>query len=186
MEDASLFFVREVEEYFAFFEKCPSARVKELLSTSRFDFREEDRRDYYRLIHPARETIKEALRQRLKRARGEKQIWVIDCLSCIQTVISLLVAEVLLEEENSQREISGLLAVPDFEVYSSLREGSNGRDESPPTQLSLDTESHREVTPRPVNTATSCSSCGPESPDDPSSQEAIPACLWEEGMETRL
>ncbi|MDI6832201.1 MAG: hypothetical protein QME88_12850, partial [Actinomycetota bacterium] len=104
MENGSLFFIRALEEHFAAAGKRLSARVKEILAGSPMDFNQEEKDDYHRLIKPARELVKQSLREELKRADGAKQTWMINCLSCTQTVVGSMAAEVLLEQEAAQQE----------------------------------------------------------------------------------
>ncbi len=139
VESGALFFFRVLDEHYAASGKRLSARVKELLSLSPVDFKQEDREDYRCLIGPARELVKESLRRELKKASGERQAWVTNCLSCSQTVIGGLVAEVLLEEFATQRAIPGLVTLPELEIGSELQE-HEAREEAGPGQLSLEQE----------------------------------------------
>lgn len=155
MENGSLFFIRALEEHFAAAGKRLSARVKEILAGSPMDFNQEEKDDYHRLIKPARELVKQSLREELKRADGAKQTWMINCLSCTQTVVGSMAAEVLLEQEAAQQELPGLMPPPEPRLWTGLREDELSR-EIEPGQLSLESASvtvanvsHSEADPVP-------------------------------------
>ncbi|MBC7084592.1 MAG: signal peptidase I [Firmicutes bacterium] len=148
MEKPGNFFVEELCLHFEEKGRSLSGSVKDILSRSPLDFNDEDRRTYEELIRPARELIKYALRERLKAPGARRRVWADEFLSCSQTLIGGIVAEILVETDPSLEgleELPGLYTLSDLDNLTEFTgtEDSAGRPEVP-GQMAMEYGSERE------------------------------------------
>jgi len=148
MEKPGYYFIEELCLHFEEKGRSLSGRVKDVLSRSPLDFNDEDRRTYEELIRPARELIKYALRERLKAPGARRRVWADEFLSCSQTLIGGIVAEILVETDPS---LEGLEELPGLNTLSDLDDlpGFTGLDKfsggsQVPGQMAMEYISERE------------------------------------------
>jgi signal peptidase len=148
MEKPGNFFVEELCLHFEEKGRSLSGRVKDILSRSPLDFNDEDRRTYEELIRPARELIKHTLRERLKAPGARRRVWADEFLSCSQTLIGGIVAEILVETDPSLErleELPGLYTLSDLDNLPGLTGlGKFASGSQVPGQMAMEYRSERE------------------------------------------
>ena len=113
------FFTNELYQYYPGKGQNLSEKVIQILNKCHKDLTDDEKGIYQDIILPTQQQIKRALAERLKESGASKEDWREQLLTCYDTIIGKMAAEMLKEEETAN-DSGGLQAPPSISASPAL------------------------------------------------------------------